>query len=741
MPYYGEVNANIAAEAKKAADARKIAAAAAILKAADARKADEEAVKKAAALKKAAEEATTKKAAEEAALKKAAEELAAQKVVEEAAAQKAVEEAAAAQKIAKEAAAAQKVVEEAAAILKAAEELAARKAAEELAARKAAEEAAAQKAAEELAARKAAEEAAAKKAVEEAAVKKAAEEAAAKKADAAAVVKKVIVEEADNKNVATVADKGVNFEVLDMSTVNTEIQEKDAEYINVNVNISKEDAIQLLKCVLNIPDGTPIKNNNNNTYIEIKNNFTNKDANAIERQDLYNLKSSFNDDIFDSLKTTTIKFVYTSNTYTFLKNCNDNINVNTNDNNNDTDYYLDIVCELAQAIQYAVKAAIIERLTSLYNIIICFTTLNPQISLNNIIIYTNKKKTKKIKLNSLSIICSTSGDSWISNEEYGIDLRIMNFAFGNINEHEQQKNELLTKIEKLYQKLFLPLNIINKKERNIRVDAAMANSVKNVYNNDTLDDNKTRGIDTLMKYPLSLLTLSKVLNEVSALFTQHALQHALQLASDKIKSNILDPQKTNTLNKYFNITDKGETEKLNAAVQAINTLNQSQNVGSLKFLEVQFNNMYNMLNKREVDTPMNLQKQCEDLINALNGVTFEHMIHDDILEHPQILSAITEATFVIINANITTGNVQNQIQKFNAQQPKLSGFVQKPLSRGGFRKTKYKKYTKKINKSIRQISGKYTKIIGGFRNTYTKQYTKKKYKKAKNKKQLIHNKS
>ena len=151
-----------------------------------------------------------------------------------------------------------------------------------------------------------------------------------------------------------------------------------------------------MKCVLNIPDGTPIKNNNNNTYIKIKEQFTNKDENANERQDLYNLKSSFNDDdnILDSLKTDTIKFVYTSETYIFLKACYNKLNTVINI---DTDYYLDIVCELAQAIQDAVKAAIIERLTSLYNIIICFTTLNPQISLNNIIIYTNKKK--KIKLN------------------------------------------------------------------------------------------------------------------------------------------------------------------------------------------------------------------------------------------------------------------------------------------------------------------------------------------------------
>ena len=129
------------------------------------------------------------------------------------------------------------------------------------------------------------------------------------------------------------------------------------------------------------------------------------------------------------------------------------------------------------------------------------------------------------------------------------------------------------------------------------------------------------------------------------------------------------------------------------------------------------------------------------MFKALNDVTFNNMIHDDILEHPQILSAITEATFVIINANITTGNVKKMVNDIDILAPKLSGFVQKPLTRGGFRKTKYKKYTKKINKSIRQISGKYTKIIGGFRNTYTKQYTKKKYKKAKNKKQLIHNKS
>ena len=488
-----------------------------------------------------------------------------------------------------------------------------------------------------------------------------------------------------------------------------------------------------MKCVLNIPDGTPIKNDNN-TYIKIKENFTNKDKNANERQDLYNLKSSFNNDIFDSLKTTTIKFVYTSETYIFLKACYNKLNTVINI---DTDYYLDIVNDLALAIQDAVKAAIIERLTSLYNIIICFTTLNPQISLNNIIIYTDTQKNNKLNLNSLSIICSnTSNVSWFSNEEYGIDLRIMIDKFGNIN--VQQKRELLTEIYKLCRKLFWPLSIITGTTvTNKPINADMANSVKNVYDNDTLDDNKTRGIDTLMKYPLSLLTLSKVLNEVSALFTQHALQ----LASNKINSNILDPQKTNTLNKYFNITDKGETEKLNAAVQAINTLNQSQNVGSLKFLEDQFNNMYNMLNKCVIYTLMELQNQYKDLFKALNDVTFNNMIHDDILEHPQILSAITEATFVIINANITTGNVKKMVNDIDILAPKLSGFVQKPLTRGGFRKTKYKKYTKKINKSIRQISGKYTKIIGGFRNTYTKQYTKKKYKKAKNKKQLIHNKS
>ena len=496
-----------------------------------------------------------------------------------------------------------------------------------------------------------------------------------------------------------------------------------------------------MKCVLNIPDGTPIKNNNNNTYIKIKEQFTNKDENANERQDLYNLKSSFNDDdnILDSLKTDTIKFVYTSETYIFLKACYNKLNTVINI---DTDYYLDIVCELAQAIQDAVKAAIIERLTSLYNIIICFTTLNPQISLNNIIIYTNKKKKNKIKLNSLSIICSTSGDSWFSNEEYGIDLQIMNDTFGNINEHEQQKSKLLTEIEELYQKLFMPLSIINKTEKENNVDMAIiANSVRNVYNNEDVYNNKTRGIDTLMKYPLSLLTLSKVLNEVSALFTGHALQ----LASDKIKSNMLDPQKTNTLNKYFNITDNLEKEKFVTAVHAIDTFTTQKQTQldhiSLVSLKEQFNNMYNMLNTRESNTLMNLQTQYIALEYALNNVKFNNMIHDDILEHPQILSAITEATFVIINANITIGNVKKMVKDIEVSEPKLTGFVQESLKKGGFRKTKYKKYTKKINKSIRQISGKYTKIIGGFRNTHTKQYTKKKYKKAKNIKQLINNKS
>ena len=150
-----------------------------------------------------------------------------------------------------------------------------------------------------------------------------------------------------------------------------------------------------------------------------------------------------------------------------------------------------------------------------------------------------------------------------------------------------------------------------------------------------------------------------------------------------------------------------------------------------------------MLNTRESNTLMNLQTQYIALDNALNNVKFNNMIHDDILEHPQILSAITEATFVIINANITTGHVKKMVKDIEVSEPKLSGFVQvqESLKKGGFRKTKYKKYTKKINKSIRQISGKYTKIIGGFRNTHTKQYTKKKYKKAKNIKQLINNKS
>ena len=639
--------------------------------------------------------------------------------------------------------------------------IAAKKAIEEVAAKKAA--AALKRAAEEAAAKKAAEEdvalkaklnkdiinafalKAAQKVVKEAATKKAAEEAAAaQRATEEAAAAQRATEEAAAAKQALAQKAKLNKEIIEAVALKAakeavalkaakEAAAQNAEYIIINVNTSLEDAIQLLKCVLNIPDGTPIKNDNN-TYIKIKENFTNKDKNANERQDLYNLKSSFNDDIFDSLKTTTIKFVYTSETYIFLKACYNKLNTVINI---DTDYYLDIVNDLALAIQDAVKAAIIERLTSLYNIIICFTTLNPQISLNNIIIYTDTQKNNKLNLNSLSIICSnTSNVSWFSNEEYGIDLRIMIDKFGNIN--VQQKRELLTEIYKLCRKLFWPLSIITGTTvTNKPINADMANSVKNVYDNDTLDDNKTRGIDTLMKYPLSLLTLSKVLNEVSALFTQHALQ----LASNKINSNILDPQKTNTLNKYFNITDKGETEKLNAAVQAINTLNQSQNVGSLKFLEDQFNNMYNMLNKCVIYTLMELQNQYKDLFKALNDVTFNNMIHDDILEHPQILSAITEATFVIINANITTGNVKKMVNDIDILAPKLSGFVQKPLTRGGFRKTKYKKYTKKINKSIRQISGKYTKIIGGFRNTYTKQYTKKKYKKAKNKKQLIHNKS
>ena len=495
-----------------------------------------------------------------------------------------------------------------------------------------------------------------------------------------------------------------------------------------------------MKCVLNIPDGTPIKNNNNNTYIEIKEQFTNKDENAIAIRDLYNLKSSFNDDIFDSLKTTTIKFVYTSETYIFLKACYNKLNTVINI---DTDYYLDIVNDLALAIQDAVKAAIIERLTSLYNIIICFTTLIPQKSLNNIIIYTDTQKNNKLNLNSLSIICSnTFNVSWFSNEEYGIDLRIMTAKFGNIN--VQQKRELLTEIYKLCRKLFWPLSIITGTTfTNKPINVDMANLVKNVYDNDTLDDNKTRGIDTLMKYPLSLLTLSKVLNEVSALFTQHALQ----LASDEIKSNMLDLQKTNTLNKYFNITDNLEKKKFDTAVHAIDTFTTQEKTNtdhiSLVSLEEQFNNMYNMLNTRESNTLMNLQTQYIALDNALNNVKFNNMIHDDILEHPQILSAITEATFVIINANITTGHVKKMVKDIEVSEPKLSGFVQvqESLKKGGFRKTKYKKYTKKINKSIRQISGKYTKIIGGFRNTHTKQYTKKKYKKAKNIKQLINNKS
>ena len=670
MPYYGEVNANIAAEAKKAADARK---------------ADEEAVKKAAAQKIAKEaEAAVKKAAEELAAQRAAEELAARKAAEELAARKAAEEAAA--KKAAEEAAVQKVVEEAAA-QKIAKEAAA-------AAQRAAE-AAVQKAAEELAAQNAINEAAAQKAAEEADAQKAAEEADAQKT-------------------------------------------ARGEYIKVEAFVSKEDAIQLLKCVLNIPDGTPIKNNNNNTYIEIKEQFTNKDENAIAIRDLYNLKSSFNDDIFDSLKTTTIKFVYTSETYIFLKACYNKLNTVINI---DTDYYLDIVNDLALAIQDAVKAAIIERLTSLYNIIICFTTLIPQKSLNNIIIYTDTQKNNKLNLNSLSIICSnTFNVSWFSNEEYGIDLRIMTAKFGNIN--VQQKRELLTEIYKLCRKLFWPLSIITGTTfTNKPINVDMANLVKNVYDNDTLDDNKTRGIDTLMKYPLSLLTLSKVLNEVSALFTQHALQ----LASDEIKSNMLDLQKTNTLNKYFNITDNLEKKKFDTAVHAIDTFTTQEKTNtdhiSLVSLEEQFNNMYNMLNTRESNTLMNLQTQYIALDNALNNVKFNNMIHDDILEHPQILSAITEATFVIINANITTGHVKKMVKDIEVSEPKLSGFVQKPLTRGGFRKTKYKKYTKKINKSIRQISGKYTKIIGGFRNTHTKQYTKKKYKKAKNIKQLINNKS
>ena len=692
MPYYGEVNANIAAEAKKAADARK---------------ADEEAVKKAAA-QKIAKEA-------EAAVKKAAEELAAQRAAEELAVQKKAAEDAALKRAAEEAVA-QKAAEEAAAILKAAEELAARKVVEEAAAQKIAKEAAAQKIAKEAAAaaqraaeaavQKAAEELAAQNAINEAAAQKAAEEADAQKA----------AEEADAQKTAR------------------------GEYIKVEAFVSKEDAIQLLKCVLNIPDGTPIKNNNNNTYIEIKEQFTNKDENAIAIRDLYNLKSSFNDDIFDSLKTTTIKFVYTSETYIFLKACYNKLNTVINI---DTDYYLDIVNDLALAIQDAVKAAIIERLTSLYNIIICFTTLSPQKSLNNIIIYTDTQKNNKLNLNSLSIICSnTFNVSWFSNEEYGIDLRIMTDKIGNIN--VQQKRELLTEIYKLCRKLFWPLSIITGTTfTNKPINVDMANLVKNVYDNDTLDDNKTRGIDTLMKYPLSLLTLSKVLNEVSALFTQHALQ----LASDEIKSNMLDLQKTNTLNKYFNITDNLEKKKFDTAVHAIDTFTTQEKTNtdhiSLVSLEEQFNNMYNMLNTRESNTLMNLQTQYIALDNALNNVKFNNMIHDDILEHPQILSAITEATFVIINANITTGHVKKMVKDIEVSEPKLSGFVQvqESLKKGGFRKTKYKKYTKKINKSIRQISGKYTKIIGGFRNTYTKQYTKKKYKKAKNKKQLIHNKS
>ena len=318
----------------------------------------------------------------------------------------------------------------------------------------------------------------------------------------------------------------------------------------------------------------------------------------------------------------------------------------------------------------------------------------------------------------------------------------MNDTFGNINEHEQQKSKLLTEIEELYQKLFMPLSIINKTEKENNVDMAIiANSVRNVYNNEDVYNNKTRGIDTLMKYPLSLLTLSKVLNEVSALFTGHALQ----LASDKIKSNMLDPQKTNTLNKYFNITDNLEKEKFVTAVHAIDTFTTQKQTQldhiSLVSLKEQFNNMYNMLNTRESNTLMNLQTQYIALEYALNNVKFNNMIHDDILEHPQILSAITEATFVIINANITIGNVKKMVKDIEVSEPKLTGFVQESLKKGGFRKTKYKKYTKKINKSIRQISGKYTKIIGGFRNTHTKQYTKKKYKKAKNIKQLINNKS
>ena len=578
--------------------------------------------------------------------------------------------------------------------------------------------AAALKAAKEVAAQKIAEEAVAQKAAKEAVAQKIAEEVAQKVAQRATLKKKFI--EAVKKTIA--AQKTTR-----------------GEYIKVEAYVSKEDAIQLLKCVLNIPDGTPIKNNNNNTYIKIKEQFTNKDENANERRDLYNLKSSFNDDIFDSLKTTTIKFVYTSETYIFLKACYNKLNTVRNI---DTDYYLDIVNDLALAIQDAVKAAIIERLTSLYNIIICFTTLKPQISLNNIIIYTDTQKNNKLNLNSLSIICSnTSNVSWFSNEdeEYGIDLQIMTDKFGNIN--VQQKRELLTEIDELCRKLFWPLSTITGTTgTNNPINVDMANSVKNVYDNDTLDDNKTRGIDTLMKYPLSLLRLSKVLNEVSALFTGHALQ----LASVKIKSNI-NSEKTNTLNKYFNIADTLEKEKFVTAVHAINTFTTQEKTNtdhiSLVSLKEQFNNMYNMLNTRESNTLMNLQTQYIALEYALNNVKFNNMIHDDILEHPQILSAITEATFVIFNANITTGNVKKMVKDIEVSEPKLSGFVQESLKKGGFRKTKYKKYTKKINKSIRQISGKYTKIIGGFRNTHTKQYTKKKYKKAKNIKQLINNKS
>ena len=794
MPFY-QYFINEAAD--KEAAAIKVAAEEAVVK-----KAAEEA-----AAKKAIEEAAAKKAVEEAAAKKAIEETAAKKAVaqkaaeEAAAAQRAVEEAAAAQRAVEEAAAAQRAVEEAAALKaakevaaqkaaeeagllkaikeaaaqKAAQEAAAQKAAEETATQKAAKEAAAQKAAKEAAAQKAAEEAAVIKAVEkatketallkaaeektaeeaallkatqeaavqkaaeEAAVQKAAEETALLKAAEEAAAQKVVEEAASLKAVQKAAEEAAAQKAAEKAVAQKaadEAADKNAEYIIINVNISLENAMQLLSCVLHIPDGTPIKNDDN-TYNKIKTSFTRVNLNTKEDQyNLKNLLSSLNNDydnILDSLKTDTINFDHSKSTYTFLKNCNDKINLNTNDNNNDTDYYLDIVYVLALAIQYAVKAAIIERLTSLYNIIICFTTLKPQILLNDICSLKNNKIKTNIILKSLSIICGEDPNSWYSNnEEYGIDLKIMNVIFDN------KKAELLTEIETLYQNLFLPLFIINKENKKI-INVYMANTVKNVYYNDTLDYNKTRGIDTLMKYPLSLLTLSKALNEVSALFTRHALQ----LASDKIKSNILEPQKTNTLNIYFNITDKGETEKLNAAVQAINTLNQSQNVGSLKILKEQFNNMYNMLNIniRERNTLMELQKKYIDLDNALTNVKFNNMIHDDILKCPQILSAITEATFVIINAKITEGTVQNQIQKINAKQPKLSGFVQESLKKGGFRKTKYKKYTKKINKSIRQISGKYTKIIGGFRNTHTKQYTKKKYKKAKNIKQLIHNKS